>query len=249
MKQDTKAQEKFKKLREQAEELMNSADFVKMPVYSEDPLKLIHELQTFQIELEMKIEELHRSQQELITARASYAELYDLAPVGYITIDQKGTIRMANKTLAGMLSIEREALINKPLYNHIVFEDQDIFYLYLQNLSESPENKVCELRMHKKNGSLFYVQLESTLAQEDSESQATYRTVVIDITDRKRSETLLQNSEKRLKALSEASFEAIFIYSKGICVDQNQTAEKLFGYSHSDAFGKRATDWIAPEDR
>ncbi len=59
----------------------------------------------------------------------------------------------------------------------------------------------------------------------------------------------LEERERRLKAFSEASFEAIFLSEKGICLDQNKTAENMFGYSDQDARGRPGTDWIAAEDR
>ncbi|MGD8541954.1 MAG: PAS domain S-box protein, partial [Desulfobacteraceae bacterium] len=59
----------------------------------------------------------------------------------------------------------------------------------------------------------------------------------------------LKESEERLKALSEASFEVIFLSEKGICLDQNQAAERIFGYSRAEAVGRHGTAWIVPEDR
>ncbi|WP_179953337.1 PAS domain S-box protein [Desulfobotulus mexicanus] len=57
------------------------------------------------------------------------------------------------------------------------------------------------------------------------------------------------SDNQRLKALSMASFEAIFLSEKGICIEQNQSAETLFGYTLDDARGRPGTDWIAPIDR
>ncbi|MFO7684809.1 MAG: PAS domain S-box protein [Desulfobacterales bacterium] len=59
----------------------------------------------------------------------------------------------------------------------------------------------------------------------------------------------LKKSEERFKALSEASFEAIFLSDKGICLDQNQAAERIFGYSRAEAIGRHGTEWIVSEDR
>jgi len=67
--------------------------------------------------------------------------------------------------------------------------------------------------------------------------------------ERKQAEEALRQSEDRMKFLSEASFEAIFLSEKGICVDQNQTAEMMFGFTHTEAVGKPGIEWIAPEDR
>jgi PAS domain S-box-containing protein len=70
-----------------------------------------------------------------------------------------------------------------------------------------------------------------------------------DIIERTRAEQTLRESEGRLRALSDASFEAIFISEKGICLEQNLTAEKMFGYTAQEAIGRPGTDWIAPGDR
>ncbi|MBU8912159.1 MAG: PAS domain S-box protein [Desulfobacterales bacterium] len=52
-----------------------------------------------------------------------------------------------------------------------------------------------------------------------------------------------------MKAMSEASFEAIFISEKGVCLEQNLAAEKMFGYTHAEIVGKPGTELIVPENR
>ena len=70
-------QEKFDELRHQAEVLMMEKGFVSPSAVDHDPLELIHELQTYQVELELQNEELQRSQQELLEFKTRYTELYD----------------------------------------------------------------------------------------------------------------------------------------------------------------------------
>jgi len=67
--------------------------------------------------------------------------------------------------------------------------------------------------------------------------------------ERKRVDEALKESEARLKALSEASFEAIFLSEKSLCLDQNQAAERMFGYTRAEAVGRYGTEWIVPEER
>jgi len=67
--------------------------------------------------------------------------------------------------------------------------------------------------------------------------------------DRKQAEDALRASEEKSRALPEAAFEAIFLSEKGICFKQNPAAEKMFGYSLSEAVGMTNTDWIVPESR
>jgi len=67
--------------------------------------------------------------------------------------------------------------------------------------------------------------------------------------ERKREYEALKESEERFRALTEASFEAIFLSEKGICLDQNLAAERMFGYTLAEAVGRHGTEWIVPEDR
>lgn len=65
-------------------------------------------------------------------------------------------------------------------------------------------------------------------------------------------ETLLKEVETEAgmhRALADAPFEAIFLSEKGICLDQNLAAEKMFGYTRGEAIGRHGTEWIVPEDR
>jgi PAS domain S-box-containing protein len=72
---------------------------------------------------------------------------------------------------------------------------------------------------------------------------------VENITERKQTEEALRKSEEYLRALSEASFDAIFLSEKGVCLGQNLTAQRLFGYSDQWALGRMGTEWIIPQDR
>ncbi len=76
-----------------------------------------------------------------------------------------------------------------------------------------------------------------------------FRGVDKDITQRKLAEAELEESREKYRGLSEATFESIFISEKGVCIEQNQTAERMFGYTSEEAIGRFGTDWIVPEDR
>src|SRR4030042_3725035 len=77
----------------------------------EETRRLLHELSVHQIELEMQNEELRRTQQELETARARYRDLYDLAPVGYFVLSEKGSILEANLRAATLFGTPRVELL------------------------------------------------------------------------------------------------------------------------------------------
>jgi len=148
----------------------------------EEMQHLLHELRVHQIELEIQNEELRRTQAELEAAKDRYFDLYDLAPVGYCTISEKGLILEANLTTATMLGVARAALIKQPLSRFILQEDQDIYYLHRKQLLESHSAlqrdsvqgdsgpaggpQACELRMVKEDGTIFWGFLDATVRQE-----------------------------------------------------------------------------------
>jgi two-component system, cell cycle sensor histidine kinase and response regulator CckA len=160
---------------------------------------LLHELQVHQIELEMQNEELRRTQLELEAARARYFDLYDLAPVGYITLNEKGTILEANLTLVDLLGVTRKAVVNRPFTRFIFPPDQDIFYQHRRQLFATGSPQICELRLLRANGDRFWVQLEAAITPENGEMGATYRIIISDITIRKQTALALHESHHRLE--------------------------------------------------
>jgi PAS domain S-box-containing protein len=122
---------------------------------------LLQELQVHQIELQMQNEELRRSHDELEEAKERYFDLYELAPIGYLTLNKDGKILEANLTATTLFAIPRGSLINSPLTTFIVPEDQDTFYHHTHELITSSEGKSCELRFVRGN-ELFWALLNSS---------------------------------------------------------------------------------------
>ncbi len=205
------AEEKFNALRRQAEELMKKPDFSRTLVPVEDPLRLIHELQTFQVELELQNDELRRAQQELMEFKIHYTQLYDFTPVGYVTLNAKGDILDANLTLARMLETQRSALVSRPLSDHILPGDQDVYYQHLQSLFASKKRQICDIKIKKKEGPFFDVQLESTVIPDPGQGEARYRTVIIDISRRKHTERLLKYGRHQLESVLNRIASSVYV--------------------------------------
>ena len=106
--------ESAKALRQRAEELFRTSDnLIPEPTTAEETKRLFHELQVHQIELEMQNDELRQTQAELDASQAHYFDLYDLAPVGYMTISEKRMIREVNLAAANIFGVDRSALVNE----------------------------------------------------------------------------------------------------------------------------------------
>jgi len=151
----------------------------------------LYELRVHQIELEMQNEDLRRAQTDLDASRARYFDLYDMAPVGYCTVSEKGLILEANLAAANLLGLNREEMVKKPFSRWILKEDSDHFFLLHKELISSSEPQKCELRMVKAGGGAFWAHLEATAATAPDGAPAC-RVALIDITARKRISAVLQ---------------------------------------------------------
>lgn len=159
----------------------------------EEARKVLHELQVHQIELEMQNEELRDAHVALDFERARYFDLYDLAPVGYCTINNQGQIKRANLTAASLLGATRSELLGQRWSQFIHELDADVYYLQNKKLLESGEPQSCELRMTRRDGRSLWVQCSSTTST-NLDDEIEIREVFSDITARKVAEQALIES-------------------------------------------------------
>ncbi|MGA7143787.1 MAG: sigma 54-interacting transcriptional regulator [Desulfobacterales bacterium] len=186
-------------LRKRAEEFLKKYPEAIKEITTGDVNKLVEDLHIHQIELEIQNEELRRAQSELEVSRDGYSDLYDFAPVGYVTISEKGLILQANLACADMLGVERSSLIKKPFSRFVKKEDQDVFYLHRKTLFETKTKQVCELKLVRKDRTQFYAQLECILIKDTQGNITQTRTAISDISERKRMEEVLGNAHTELE--------------------------------------------------
>ena len=192
--------------------------------------QLVHELRVHQIELEMQNEELRRAQMLLDDARSRYFDLYDLAPVGYLTFSGDGKILEANLAAASLLGLTRGDLVRRQLSRFILPEDQDIFYRHRKQLFETGEPQLCEMRLVRKDDAPLWARLRATRAQ-DEDGETRYRCVLSDISEPKLAEELLHESERRYRSLFEDAPIGLYrITADGDFLDVNQALVQMLGY-------------------
>jgi PAS domain S-box-containing protein len=169
-----------------------------------DMRRMFHELEVHQIELELQNNELRRAQEELEASRQKYFDLYDLAPQGYVTLNEKGIILENNLTAAALFGKERSDLVEQPLTSFILEEDQDIYYFHNKRLFETRAPQECEVRMSKGDGLVFWAGLE-TVVVSGNDGELTLRTMISDITERKQADEERRRSQQTLSELVERS--------------------------------------------
>ncbi|MGA9099167.1 MAG: response regulator [Methanotrichaceae archaeon] len=168
-----------------------------------DSLALIHELQVHQIELEMQNEELRQVQAELAVSESKYRDLYEFAPIGYLTLDGSGRILEANLTSESLLGTERKYLVNNRFQAYLDKNYIPEFNAFCSRVLESGEKQVAEFELNytqRGREAHRWVLIEARAMLGDI-CQG-FQMAVIDITKRKL-------MEEELMAAKEAAEEAV----------------------------------------
>lgn len=249
MKKDT-IKKNFSELRTRAQSFLSSRPEQIDPL-EEDIQKLVHELSTYQIELELQNEDLRNTQQELEKSRQRYADLYDFAPVGYITVSTKGLILEANLTAGSMLGVARGQLLTRRFSDFIVREDQDLFYLHRKRLLETGQQQSYELRLQKKDGPFFHAQIETaTHSNGDCIPPEQFKVTINDVSLRKEADLAkLLHLKNRYRAIVMDQTELICRFDpQGRMTFVNDAYCRYFGVDYQDILGTNFLPGIYEDD-
>jgi PAS domain S-box-containing protein len=196
---DPHTRDRFRALREKAERLLQGRDPAAADADPGDLARLVHELEVHQVELELQNQELRRAQAELVASRDEYENLYESAPVGYLTLNAKGLIERANTAAHEILGFENE-LRNRPLSSRIEAEDRSPFYGYLNHLAATEKRpEPVEVRMAGPAGTV-HVRVEATTEYDGRGGLLRWRLALVDVSRRREVEEALQASEARARA-------------------------------------------------
>lgn len=208
---------------------------------------IIHDLKVHQIELEMQNEELKRLHAELDDSKRRYFDIYDLAPVGYLIVSEKGLILESNLTAATMLRHSRTDLLKQRVAQSIDKVDQDIYYLLIHKLLASFMPQECELHMIRSDGTTFWAHIKATVAR--AAGISTCRLILSDINARKQTEQTLVASETKYKSLVMSMDQGLALHEiildtngkpkECIFIDINESYTRLFGITREMCIGKQ----------
>jgi len=152
-------------LREQAEELLKNEPALVTSLSAEkDMLKLIHELEVHQVELELQNEELMLARTAALSAAEKYKELYDFAPSGYFTLSGEGEIMELNLSGANMLGKERLQLIYSRFIFFVTDDTKTAFNSFLHKIFKSKAKETCELALAINGNLRMYIHLTGIIS-------------------------------------------------------------------------------------
>ncbi|MDD2274094.1 MAG: PAS domain-containing sensor histidine kinase [Desulfuromonadaceae bacterium] len=167
--------------------------------------RLVHELEVHQIELEMQNIELIQARNDVETALNSYADLYDFAPVGYLTLDNNRNIHSVNLAAASLLGGVRSRLIGRRFELFIAVQDRPIFSGFIRSVLASQIKDSCEVALLNEVGHTVVVQIEAMATASGQE----IRLVMINISKRRLIEDKLTGKCQELDELNNSLEERI----------------------------------------
>jgi PAS domain S-box-containing protein len=245
---------KASEIRRRAEKQLAEKQTVSSPQRNDkDTLKLIHELQVQQIQLEMQNEELIQARAEIEASLEKYSDLYDFAPVGYFTLSDDGIIREVNLTGASLLGEERSTLINQHFSMFLSREAHTTFVEFLRKVFEDTTKKTCEVMLAGNKDTPRYMHIEGTAVNAGKGQGWQCRVAVVDITEHKWSEEKLKESEQRFQemAISIRGVFWLFDWDKRKAIYVSPAYEEIYGRPIKEVYDL-TEEWdknIHPDDR
>jgi PAS domain S-box-containing protein len=198
---------------------------------------LVETLNTHRAELEMQTTELRQAQEDISEARDRYLDLYDYAPVGYLTMLKDSSIVEANLTAAAMLGLERSQLINSRLSSLLTPQCGDVLHLHIRKTLATNSTQQCQLELNSTHETQC---LRLTSAVWNAGTRRKHiRTTLTNITEQQQTEEALRKSETKYRTTLESITDAF------VSIDRqwrysyaNDTATRILHRTMDELLGK-----------
>ena len=232
-------------LRQQAEEKLSKLK--KSPATEANSRRLVHEPQMHQIELEMQNEELIQARLDAEAVHRQFTDLYDFAPIGYFTLTRDGTIQQVNLRGADLLGVKMGKVLQHRFGLFVSPPSRSAFSTFLEKVfSAGVENQTCEVEMLSRGKTeAFWAQITAV----PDDAHETCHAMVTDISERKRAQEKLRESEEKYRLIFENAGDAIFIHDRqGLILATNPKACEQLGYTHAELMSMTVEQVDTPEE-
>lgn len=166
-------------------------------------------LETYLHELELSTEEIRRSHIELDALHRKYLDLFNSAPIGYITLNREGIIIEVNDTVVELMGFAKSYLTMNVFSLFITSNFKNEFYRILKKTIETGKRQTSELKLTKKDGTTFYALTEFIFSQADRQ----FKVTITDITRRKKLEEQMKELIEELKRSNDELQQFTYITS------------------------------------
>jgi len=179
-----------------------------------------------------------------------YVDLFDFAPIGYVTFDRVGRIEEINQAALQLLGGPRHKLFGKPFASFIAKSDVQLFLHHILHCRSYDTPVETLLHLRKPDGGKLYVQLSSTPIPSLTEGEPQlFQTAIIDLTERARTEKELRESEERHRAIVSQSIVGMARSDlTGTMVFVNKRFCEMLGYNQGELLGRKIVEITHPDD-
>ena len=230
---------------------------------SDEMTRMAHELEVRRVMLEIQQQELRQTREELGKSIERFADLYDIAPLGYVTIARNGAILDVNLTAARMLATDRATLLGSQMSNFILAEDHSVFIAFLGKVFKSRTSKCCEiLRIQQPavtvQGNPGPYDINPLIVSIDAvvrNNGETCQLILSDISRLKEIENAMLHTNERMQFIMKATHSGTWEWdlqgNNSIWSDEIWSAIDRFGLNPRSrkASYELWMDFILPEDR
>lgn len=206
---------------------------------------MLKEINGLNTSLEQKVGERTQGLQE---SETRFRMLYENAPAGYQSLDPEGRIIEVNHTWLNALGYSRDEVIGRWFADFLTRQSIEIFKDCFPHLLGAGEVHGIELEMIKKDGSNITVSLEGRISRDVLRGTRHTHCLFTDITERKRIEDALKQSEEKYRSLVEHANEGITITQDGKLKYVNPKLAEISGYTVEELMARNLADFIHPED-
>lgn len=189
--------------------------------------KLVEELNVREVELEMQCDELQKAHNEIQDSRNRYRELYESIPLGFATIDEKGTVYDINPAGLAVLGSELGQAQRRGFHSFLAEHDSHRFILLCRKALRHHEHLAEEYWLVRPSGSVFPARVQAILVEGDTGMPAQIRIAFKDITDRKKAEETSRRHEVQLEALTAKLFSAQEEERKRLATDLHDHLQQM----------------------
>ena len=225
-------------LRNQAEALLQDQTVATPPALEprspDADLRALHELQVYQVELELQNEELRRAQRELSLAQARYYDLFDRAPTGYCTLNGQGLILETNQAAATLLGLDRGRLQQQPFARFLPPGEAETCRLLLRQAVQTGGLQSWGARLVRGDGTMVSVLLQASAA-EDAQNGLEYRLVLNDLTASLKTQDTLR---KLSTAVEQSPTSVVITDTTGAIEYVNPKFTEMTGYTLTEVAGQ-----------
>jgi PAS domain S-box-containing protein len=192
--------------------------------------RLVQSLEVYQEEVRGQNEKLIETQVALEQSLARFAELYEHAPVAYLTLDRNGVVLEANRTALSLLHVRREALVGAPLLFYVTDGERRGFLDHMRECrrheeppADEPHTLTAELNIKSRSGAVLPVLLSTRRAHAEAGRGVLFRMTLADLTERKEAERQVRLYQQQLSAMAVESAMAAERERRRIAVEVHDT--------------------------